>query len=185
MLSIQEMSVTIACGSRTRAVAPEALARQLGLATVRPALFALLLGPVDPQPVPIGSSPSGEPTEGERSFAPNVGTNGTNVDVPQKYILGNVSERSLPEGQEDFPESADALAKKLADALNDPGSLAWFRQVAETLDPLLVRHALVRALNVPPDRLRRSRAAYFTSIVAPLVRRSRLTQPYASTPSPT
>jgi hypothetical protein len=186
---MHEITITLARGNITRAVTPEALARELGVATVQAALLALLLRPDDPELFHSRrSSPSGEPTEGERSLGPNVGSNGRNVGRNvnvQENIIGspNVNERSFPEKREALSEDASVLATELADKLEDHESLPWFRQVAETLDPLLIRDALACALNLPAHRLRRSRAAYFTSIVAPFVRRTRSTQPYAQTPS--
>ncbi len=184
MPKIKEIAVTLACGVVTRTVTPEELATELELSTVRPALLALLLRRSGPQPVPAAGSPSGEPTEGARSFERSSGQSvGTNVRTD---ISGtrNVHERSFPERQQAPLREANALADRLARDLDDPASLAWYRQVAAALEEDLILDALHRALNVPAHRLRRSRAALFTSFVAPLVRQARSTQPYAPTPSP-
>jgi hypothetical protein len=193
-MSIHAISITLACGAVTRAVTPEALARELGLGTVRPALLALLLRPADPDAIAV--SPAVPPSTGEGregvvpgpnvsagnvSEGPNVTerTNGTNVGpnvTDNKYFLGpNVTERSLPDKQEASSRNTDAdeRARELADALGDPESLAWYRKVLAALSPDVVQDAVSTATSVPASKLRRSRAAYFTSIVAPLVREAR------------
>ncbi|MCC7540581.1 MAG: hypothetical protein IT379_30480 [Deltaproteobacteria bacterium] len=165
MPDLRDIAITLACGRFVRRVTPEALAAALGLATVRPALLSLLLRPGEPDTVPAGPSPSGEPTEGERSF-------GTNVNVPENILIGNVHERALVPRTNVAPERARDLADHLAQALDDPASLLWFRKVVQSLDEATVTNALDRALRVPEHAIRRSRAAYFTGIVAPLLRRT-------------
>lgn len=66
-------------------------------------------------------------------------------------------------------DDADRTARYLADRLDDPKSLRWYRLVCSALDATTVRDALVRALEVPRAEVRRSRAALFTSLVRPLV----------------
>jgi hypothetical protein len=59
----------------------------------------------------------------------------------------------------------------LADKLGDTKSMAFFRRVAEVVPAEVIRDALVRALDLRPSDVRRSRAAYFTSLIMPHLRR--------------
>jgi hypothetical protein len=68
-------------------------------------------------------------------------------------------------------QAAERTASYLADKLGDAKSMAFFRRVAEVLAPEVIRDALVRALDLRPSDVRRSRAAYFTSIIMPHLRR--------------
>jgi hypothetical protein len=65
---------------------------------------------------------------------------------------------------EDKPER---IADYLATRLGDEKSLAFYELVAREVPREVIRDALTRALDVPPSKLRRSRAALFTSIVRP------------------
>jgi hypothetical protein len=64
---------------------------------------------------------------------------------------------------------ADYLARRLG----DEKSLAFYQLVAARVPREVVQDALNRALDVPRKNIRRSRAALFTSIVLPHVRRAR------------
>lgn len=68
-------------------------------------------------------------------------------------------------------QAAERTASYLADKLGDPKSMAFFRRVAEILPPEVIRDALVKALDLRPSDVRRSRAAYFTSLIMPHLRR--------------
>jgi hypothetical protein len=68
-------------------------------------------------------------------------------------------------------QAAERTASYLAEKLGDTKSMAFFRRVAEVLAPEVIRAALVRALDLRPSDVRRSRAAYFTSIIMPHLRR--------------
>ena len=68
-------------------------------------------------------------------------------------------------------QAAERTASYLADKLGDRKSMAFFHRVAEVLAPEVIRDALVRALDLRPSDVRRSRAAYFTSIIMPHLRR--------------
>jgi hypothetical protein len=79
--------------------------------------------------------------------------------------------RSNGEGGSARKQAAERTASYLADKLGDRKSMAFFRRVAEVLAPEVIRDALVRALDLRPSEVRRSRAAYFTSIIMPHLRR--------------
>jgi hypothetical protein len=68
-------------------------------------------------------------------------------------------------------QAAERTASYLADKLGDHKSMAFFRRAAEILPPEVIRDALVKALDLRPADVRRSRAAYFTSLVMPHLRR--------------
>jgi hypothetical protein len=61
----------------------------------------------------------------------------------------------------------ERMASYLADRLDDGKSRAFYRLVAEHVPSEVVRDSLTRALDVPAANVRRSRAAYFTSLVRP------------------
>jgi hypothetical protein len=88
---------------------------------------------------------------GQRSFAWDVGPGG--------------------DGVLDRAQAVERTARYLADKLGDRKSMAFFRRASEVLTPEVIRDALVKALNLRPSEVRRSRAAYFTSIIMPHLRR--------------
>jgi hypothetical protein len=63
--------------------------------------------------------------------------------------------------------AANWIAEDIARALEDPGSLRFFRKVALTVPLRVLSQALALALELRPDEVRRSRAAYFTALVRP------------------
>lgn len=70
-------------------------------------------------------------------------------------------------GEGNLSPEVERLASYLADRLNDGHSLAFYRLVAAQVPAEIVRDALTRALDVPAANVRRSRAAYFTTLVRP------------------
>jgi hypothetical protein len=90
-------------------------------------------------------------------------------------ILGQRSfgwdERPRGDGVSARSQAAERTASHLADKLGDQKSMAFFRRAAEVLPPEVIRDALVKALDLRPSDVRRSRAAYFTSIIMPHLRR--------------
>jgi hypothetical protein len=95
-----------------------------------------------------------EKTLGQRSFGWDEGANGEGVSARA--------------------QAAERTASYLADKLGDRKSMAFFRRAAEVLPSEVIRDALVRALDLRPSDVRRSRAAYFTSIIMPHLRRCEL-----------
>lgn len=65
----------------------------------------------------------------------------------------------------------ERIACHLADRLDDTKSLAFYRRVAASIPTEVIRDALARALDLRPASVRRSRAAYFTSLVRPHLQR--------------
>jgi hypothetical protein len=66
-----------------------------------------------------------------------------------------------------FNPEVERTACYLADRLDDSKSLAFYRRVAASVPAEVIRDALTRALDLRPANVRRSRAAYFTSLVRP------------------
>lgn len=64
---------------------------------------------------------------------------------------------------EDVPD----FARYLADALGDPQSLAFYAKVVSHVPSDVIHQVLRRALELPAAKVRRSRAAYFTTIIGP------------------
>ena len=83
-----------------------------------------------------------------------------------RWVEGSKGERTSARG-----EAAERTASYLADKLGDAKSMAFFRRAAEVLPPEVIRDALVKALDLRPSDVRRSRAAYFTSLIMPHLRR--------------
>jgi hypothetical protein len=59
----------------------------------------------------------------------------------------------------------------LAERLDDAKSLDFYRRVAASVPTEVIREALARALDLPAANVRRSRAAYFTSLLRPHLQR--------------
>jgi hypothetical protein len=99
----------------------------------------------------------------------------TNERNGMENILGQRSfawdERARGEEVSARGQAAERTASYLADKLGDPKSIAFFRRAAEALPPEVIRDALVKALDLRPGDIRRSRAAYFTSLIMPHLRR--------------
>ncbi len=72
-------------------------------------------------------------------------------------------------GNDDYgaDDPVDKLASHLADALDDPNGLAWYRKVAREVPQQVVLDALGRARDLRRADVRRSRAALFTAIIRP------------------
>jgi hypothetical protein len=113
-----------------------------------------------------------------RPVAEKAGTTGKEEAVRQngaEDVFGQRSfgwdEKSLGDRVSVRAQAAERTASYLADKLGDPKSIAFFRRAAEVLPPEVIRDALVKALDLRPSNVRRSRAAYFTSLVMPHLRR--------------
>lgn len=73
-------------------------------------------------------------------------------------------------GERPRPE-VERTACHLADRLDDGHSLSFYRRVAECVPADVIHEALTRALDVKAANIRRSRAAYFTSLIRPHLQR--------------
>jgi hypothetical protein len=116
------------------------------------------------------SRPITEAATGTEETVGQEATNGGNQENLGQRSFGWVEGsggRGFPAGG----QAAEQAASYLADKLGDPRSMAFFRRVAEVLPPEVIREALVTALDLRPADVRRSRAAYFTSLIMPHLRR--------------
>lgn len=59
----------------------------------------------------------------------------------------------------------EKLAREIADALNDPDSIALFTGYAEKYAEAHLRRILQRVLSIPQEQIRKTRGALFTYLV--------------------
>lgn len=96
--------------------------------------------------------------------------------LPCREEMGGVGER---EG-----DSTPLTATELVSVLSSPQSQPFFEQLLILHEPRHVRRALERALMVPADRLRTTRAAYFVGVLRQLRRRRAEPPSIPSPPTP-
>ena len=165
------LRITLSLGSRTRDVAIAEMAEAFRSPDPCPSLVRLLLAG-HPQAMNKGR----ETTERGVLSLP-VTVNDDQDLLPNSFstvTVGNRRESRGREGGEPVDDS-EALAAFLAERLRDWRSLGFYRKVARMLPESVVRDALTRALDVPAHAIRRSRGAYFTTLIVkslPTVRRS-------------
>lgn len=97
----------------------------------------------------------GEPTEGEADRSIPKGT----TEIP----------RSI-EGNGGVGERGSLSAEALARVLGDDAGVAALRKLVQGAAPELVELALTRTLALPAERIERSRAAYFSTVLRGLLR---------------
>jgi hypothetical protein len=159
------LEITLARSGRTCSLTGAELAKLLDSPAIVIRLAAVL----------YSRSRPGTGREVATGDAAMVGHQESNGPSGKESIRGQRSfawdERSKGEGVSVRAQAAERTASYLADKLGDRKSLAFFRRVAEVLPPEVIRDALARALDLRPSDVRRSRAAYFTSIIMPHLRR--------------
>lgn len=96
----------------------------------------------------------GEPTEGE---------------IDRSSPKGNYKSPRSIEGKGGVGERGALSAEDLARALGDDAGLAALRKLIQGVPPELVETALTRTLAVPAERIERSRAAYFSTVLRGLL----------------
>ena len=96
-----------------------------------------------------------------------IGDGGSSLPLNDNQKLPPLWNRGECRGEEGagLANHSEALATYLAERLHDWRSLAFYRKVARSLPEEVVRDALSRALDVPRHAIRRSRAAYFTTLI--------------------
>jgi hypothetical protein len=71
----------------------------------------------------------------------------------------------------DFPDAPDSRARQellawdLAMALNDPAGIRFYRFCARRYPEAQLRRILAGVMEIPPERIRRSRAALFNFLI--------------------
>ena len=159
-----DLEITLSRAGRTCALTGAELAQLLDSPGVVIRLAAVLYSRSRPVVGREGTAKKGGAAKQEE-------TNGRNG---MENVLGQRSfgwEESRREGVSSRGQAAERTASYLADKLGDPKSIAFFRRAAEVLPPEVIRDALVKALDLRPSDVRRSRAAYFTSLIMPHLRR--------------
>ncbi|MFO0590495.1 MAG: hypothetical protein U0441_23335 [Polyangiaceae bacterium] len=149
--------ITIELGGHRRTVPASALATRLAETDVHAAVTDLLFG---------GQSSL---DDGEARGKGSEGVPGFPETNEEKASLSPFVPGEKGRGSREREEEASALAAHLADALADSHSLAFYQLVARSLPPEAIQDALTRALDLSPRDVRRSRAAYFTALVRPLL----------------
>lgn len=148
------LRITLELGTQRREFEVAELASVLDLDGLEPALLALLFRGPCPQVANKGRGTLGGEVARKESNA--------NGDIYSLVREGEERERGC-RGKE-REEGAEALAQYLADRLDDRKSLAFYRRLARTVPAETIRACLVRAIDLPPSSVRRSRAAYFTAL---------------------
>ena len=183
------LRVTVELGDRRRTLGPGELAAALGMPGLPGRLAALVLGSPESTAIhrdihnsPVGLRGEGEPTEGKGR--PQVPTGPDVYGSGNDDELDSFSDSLTPEGVEAsggrcrreakgegaIDAAVDRIAVDLASAFADEKSLPLYRRVADEVPLRTVRWALGIVLELGPDRIRRSRASYFTALVRPHMR---------------
>jgi len=162
---IEDLQVTLERAGRRCTVFGTELVEVLGSPGTVLRLAALLYARSRPDPGREGKGVEGATRQEETNER-----NGKEIDLEQRSFRdGGSKGEGIPAcGQ---PAAVEQTASYLAEKLGDAKSVAFFRRVARGVPAEDIRDALVRALDLRPSDVRRSRAAYFTSLVMPHLRR--------------
>jgi len=160
-----DLEITLARAGRSCALTGAELAQLLDSPGIVIRLAAVLYSRSRPVTGNSGATEKGEAVRQEEG----------NERSGMENVLGQRSfawdERAKGEEVSARGQAAERTASYLADKLGDSKSMAFFRRVAEVLPPEVIRDALVKALDLRSSDIRRSRAAYFTSLIMPHLRR--------------
>ena len=159
-----DLEITLSRAGRTSTLTGAELAQLLDSPGIVIRLAAVLYSRSRPITGREGTTGIGEATSQEE---PNE-RNGKKTHLQQRSFW---DEGCRGEGIPACGQAAEQTASYLADKLGDAKSLAFFRRVAKVVPAEVIRDALVTALDLRPSDIRRSRAAYFTSLVMPHLRR--------------
>lgn len=151
--------ITLELGGHRRTVLASTLATRLAETDVHAAVTGLLFGS---EPSLSDGEARGKGSEGDPSFP----VTNEEKESLSPFVPGEEGKGCRGREEEANPS---ALAAHLADALDDSHSLAFYQLVARSVPPEAIRDALTRALDLRPQDVRRSRAAYFTALVRPLL----------------
>lgn len=177
-------TVTIAQGGARVVFSAHELEARLGIADFGARIADLL-------PLRLVHSPDGEEKRGEGGDVEGLGSSTVTQNAFQKLYRkalafgevgnGGAGERgegaSQPVDTLSAAEHIERIAGYLATRLRDEKSLAFYRLVARAVPREVVRDALARALDVPQQSIRRSRAALFAHLMRPHMPRRSPTNP--------
>lgn len=186
------ISLTVEAGGRSRTMSEAGMAILLGLKTadLRRRLTWYLGLPVTPAPLESSSEQSTSSTRppGEGGKGGMGYVNGDVEREVKKDVNHNVNENihsnahdtdgtflnvTFGEGedlQEETSSKIVSLAGCLARTLSDPSSLHCYERLVTQHPAERLERALELTLNVPLERLKKSRAAYFMGVVRTLAR---------------
>ena len=160
-----DLQITLARSGRTCTLTGAELAKLVDSPGMVIRLAAVLYSRTRPVDWKEGVSAKGEV---DRQGKAHEG-NGTGNILGQRSFAWDVGPGG--DGVLDRAQAVERTARYLADKLGDRKSMVFFRRASEVLPPEVIRDALVKALDLRPSEVRRSRAAYFTSIIMPHLRR--------------
>jgi hypothetical protein len=168
------LRLTVSLGSRSATLTLPALAALLG-AEAAARLVGLALGSARHEDIHNLNEERG----GRGSMEPPAGTRTKNgiereLSEPVQTVPGDEGSRG-----EEGAAAVDNVASYLADALEDPRSLRFFRLVAANVPGDVIRECLTRARDIPRRDIRRSRAAVFTKLVLPHLKHCHREHAYA------
>lgn len=159
--TVGDLQVTLSRAGRSCTLASAELAKLVG----SPALVIRLAAVLFARSARLGR----EGTTGMGGTPRYEGTderNGKEINTDGRSFRDGGSKGEGPVAP-DFEKTASYLA----DRLDDRKSLAFYRLVAASVPSEVIRDALTRALDLERASVRRSRAAYFTSLVRPHLQR--------------
>lgn len=173
-----DLQITLERGQRRTILTGQELAQMLGGPGTTVRLVAILhakTSTAHPQPLPLTEKKRGGGDD-ETGLQELTERNGSEK-LSERRFVGLESRSSLAAAPRPFgQESLDAtmrIASNLADRLHDAKSLRFYRLVAQLVPPDVIQDALLAALDLPQAEIRRTRAAYFTSLVTPHMRAGR------------
>ena len=158
--SVGDLQITLARAGRTCTIAGAELAKLVGSPGLVIRLAAVLYS--------RGFAAGREGTTGVGGATRQEETNernGKNINLKPRSFRDGGSK-----GEGGLRPEAERTACYLADRLDDGKSLAFYRLVAASVPAEVIREALTRALDLKAANIRRSRAAYFTSLIRPHLR---------------
>ncbi len=158
---IGDLEITLARAGRSHTLTGAELAAFVGSPGIVIRLVALLYAKT--HPLQAGKEGATGEIEATRQRETNE-RNDQNRYLPNRSFQ---EEGCRGEGIHPCGQDADRIANWLADSLGDPKSLAFYRKLATTVPIEVIREALARTLDLALVHVRRSRAAYFTSLVMP------------------
>lgn len=168
MTPVPDIRITLELGGRRRTLSASELVAPPGLAATRAVLLANLVAAISPQDggPHVVHTLTGEPTErGNGSENENINS------FPEPLVPSMKEEVSQTEILQRLDTRVHAVATLLACALVDQKSLRFYRLVAQGVPLRVIRSALSQALELTPREVKRSRAAYFTAIIRPVLSR--------------
>jgi|GEM_PF-4480456 len=159
--SVGDLQITLARGGRTCTLTGAEVAKLVGspglVIRLAAVLYSRSFGAGREGATGMGGATRHEETN-ER--------NGKQINLESRSFRDGGSKGEGPVRPE-----VERTACYLADRLDDAKSLAFYRLVAVRVPAEIIREALTRALDLQPASVRRSRAAYFTSLVRPHLQR--------------